>query len=459
MGIRYSRFTGLIHYLGDISLLALSFLLSLFFEYHSLSEIFFIKNQILLVLLISIWSILVFFLKIYDIPRVSLLRDVLLDLIKLVLLHVAVITAVVVLVVELQHSNQFFLSFYLCTLFLVLSWRLGFLLFLQYYRKIGFNYRNIIVVGYDEVSRELVKYFESRPSFGYRFRGFFDDRKRKQDIKGRLEEIEHFVIQEDIDEIYCSISRLSQHQLNKLVQIADNNLIRLKLIPDYREFVYDDIKVNHYGRFPIITFRHEPLNNYINQLLKRVFDISFSLLVIVLFLSWLFPLIALIIKLNSPGPILFFQKRTGLYNRTFWCWKFRTMKVNDEAHTRKTSPNDERITSVGKFLRKTNLDELPQFFNVLFGDMSVVGPRPYMLVETEYFSKLVEKYMVRHLVKPGITGLSQSRGLRGPTPNTFVMKQRVKMDIFYIENWSFLLDLKIILRTSVNMIRGDRNAF
>jgi len=205
--------------------------------------------------------------------------------------------------------------------------------------------------------------------------------------------------------------------------------------------------------------RHEPLNDRLNQLLKRAFDVAFSLGVLVFVLSWLIPLIALLIRLDSKGPIFFKQRRAGKEGKDFYCFKFRTMYVNKEADTKQASRNDSRITKVGRFLRKTSLDEFPQFLNVLLGDMSVVGPRPHPIALNERFSPVIEKFMVRHLVKPGVTGLAQAKGYRGETRELRQMVNRVRMDIFYVENWSFLLDLKIIFWTVFSVLKGDKNAF
>jgi Undecaprenyl-phosphate glucose phosphotransferase len=456
VAIRYSKYLGLIHYLGDIAVWSLSFLILIsWFLGH---QVLYTRDVVMLVLATGYWSVLAFYLRMYDIPRTTPVWEVHLEICKVFMLHIAIVTATVVVFPPLAHRNIFYLYWYLLSFGGILLWRTLFLLFLQYYRRIGFNYRTVVIAGYDTVSLDLRNFLAQRPSFGYRFLGFFDNHAVGV-VKGTLDDLTTFVQEENVDEIYCSLSSLSQEQINRLVQLADNNMIRLKLIPDYRDIAYDRVVVKHMGHLPVITFRHEPLNNYINQLLKRGFDITFSLFVLVFILSWLGPILALAVKWSSPGPVLFLQKRSGLYNKTFWCWKFRTMRINEEANLRKTSRNDERITPIGKFLRKTNLDELPQFFNVLMGDMSVVGPRPYMLSESEYFSRQVEKYMVRHFVKPGITGLSQSRGMRGPTANAFAMRQRVKMDVFYIEKWSFLLDMQIIFVTALKMVKGDKNAF
>lgn len=210
---------------------------------------------------------------------------------------------------------------------------------------------------------------------------------------------------------------------------------------------------------PLLSIRREPLQSAYNRALKRGFDIIFSFLVLLTVYPVLYIIIGTLIKLSSRGPILFKQKRTGMYGEVFECYKFRTMKVNEEADTLQALKDDPRKTRLGNFLRKTNLDEFPQFVNVLFGDMSVVGPRPHMLKHTEEYSALIDKYMVRHLAKPGITGWAQVTGYRGETKTLEQMEGRVKRDVWYIENWTFFLDLKIIIVTLLNMFTGERNAY
>jgi putative colanic acid biosynthesis UDP-glucose lipid carrier transferase len=202
-----------------------------------------------------------------------------------------------------------------------------------------------------------------------------------------------------------------------------------------------------------------PLDNHFNKYVKRTFDIAFSLLVIILLLSWIFPVLAILIKSTSTGPIFFKQKRTGVNNHPFWCWKLRSMYVNNEAHTKQASANDPRITPIGKFLRKFSLDEIPQFYNVLKGNMSVVGPRPHMLSHSETYSKTIARYMQRHYVRPGITGLSQVEGYRGEIKNERMIRNRVRLDLFYIEKWKFALDMYIIAKTIKLMLFGDKHAY
>jgi putative colanic acid biosynthesis UDP-glucose lipid carrier transferase len=205
--------------------------------------------------------------------------------------------------------------------------------------------------------------------------------------------------------------------------------------------------------------RPEPLEDITNSIKKRLFDMVFSLCVIVLLLSWLVPILAILIKLNSKGPVFFVQWRSGKDNKKFRCYKFRTLSINADAHTRQVTKDDSRITPLGRLLRKTNLDELPQFFNVLMGHMSVVGPRPHMLLHTEEFSKIMEEYMVRHFVKPGVTGWAQVQGFRGEIREREQLRKRIEHDIWYMENWSLWQDVKITWLTIVKTLKGDSNAY
>ena len=230
-------------------------------------------------------------------------------------------------------------------------------------------------------------------------------------------------------------------------------------MPDTKNVIFRNFKYEYYNYIPILSLRNIPLDDSLNKLVKRLFDIIFSLLVILFVLSWLTPIIALLIKLESKGPIFFSQSRTGINNKQFFCYKFRSMTVNKESNTIQATKNDKRVTKIGKFIRKTSIDELPQFFNVFFGNMSVVGPRPHMVSHTNKYAKSVDKFMVRHFVKPGITGLAQVSGFRGEIESKTDIINRVKYDIFYIENWSLLLDFKIIFLTINNVFKGEEKAY
>jgi exopolysaccharide biosynthesis polyprenyl glycosylphosphotransferase len=280
--------------------------------------------------------------------------------------------------------------------------------------------------------------------------GFFDDRPdkciHKDKIIGNLHELDSYINTHKVDEIYCALPLKAGKVIKELINLADNNFIRFKIVPDFRGFLNKKVNIDFYDMVPVLTIRQEPLESILNRAIKRTFDIIFSLFVIIFIFSWLFPIFIILIKLSSPGPVFFIQKRSGRKNEEFSLYKFRSMRLNEDADTVQATQNDNRITKMGRFLRKTNMDELPQFLNVLSGQMSVVGPRPHMLKHTEEYSKVIDKFMVRHLVKPGIT-----HDLRK-------MLKRVRYDVWYIENWSLLLDIRIIFMTVVNMIKGDKNA-
>ena len=317
------------------------------------------------------------------------------------------------------------------------------------------NIRKVIVIGSNEKARQLIKTFNSRLDFGY----IFDAQFRSKDEDFSLENCFNYIIENNIDEIYFSVAELSNRQINKLIDFADNNLRELKFIPDNKDIYSKKLKYEYYDYVPILSLRAIPLQESVNQFVKRLFDILFSLFIIVFVLSWLTPILAILIKLESKGPVFFKQSRNGFNYQEFDCFKFRSMTPNKGAHMHQATKGDLRITKMGAFLRKTSMDELPQFFNVLFGDMSVVGPRPHMVSHTNMYAQRIDKFMVRHFVKPGITGLAQVSGFRGEVETDEDIINRVKFDIFYIENWSILLDLKIIYQTLTNAIKGEEKAY
>ena len=302
----------------------------------------------------------------------------------------------------------------------------------------------------------LEHFFNKNPEYGYVHTKTFSFKERKMI---NLNECFRFIKDEDVDEIYCSISELTNLQISEIVDFADNNLKILKFLPDNKEIYSKKLKYEYYDYIPILSLRDIALEDSFNTVLKRSFDIFFSSLIIVFILSWLTPIVAILIKFESKGPVFFKQSRNGFNFKEFDCYKFRSMTPSPDAHLYQATRGDQRITKIGKFIRKTSIDELPQFFNVLFGDMSVVGPRPHMVSHTNIYAKKIDKFMVRHFVKPGITGLAQISGFRGEIETDKDIIGRVKYDIFYIENWSLLLDLKIITRTFVNAIKGEEKAY
>lgn len=326
-------------------------------------------------------------------------------------------------------------------------------LVLKYFRRhFNGNNRKIIVIGNDTRTKELIIFFTTKPEYGYHLIQYFEN----FDIQAIST---FFNSSKGIDEVYLSLKNLNQEDLSAAIILSDDNFVTLKYIPTNKDLLTNPTKIQYYSYIPIIPEHKTPLEDSFNSLVKRIFDIVFSLFVIVFIMSWMFPLVALIIKLESKGPVLFKQKRNGLFYKEFECLKFRSMYVNNQADTLQVVKNDKRITTFGRFLRKSSIDEMPQFFNVLMGSMSVCGPRPHMLSLTQVYEKQVHRYKLRHFIKPGITGLAQTHGYRGEIISQEDIVNRVKYDIFYIENWSLMLDLKIIYLTIKNAINGEKKAY
>lgn len=448
-----------IHFTGDVVIINASFLLSYYFTFKDFSK-FFDNYYFGFILFYNIaWIGVVYFLNVYHLYRVTGFVSIILNLLQVIVVYFLVIVAFNGATTALGYSRFHILISFVLIFSGIGLWRLLMYVLLRLYRKSGYNYRKVIIAGFSDTALDLYKFFVNHPEHGYKCLGIFDDDVTNHpSVNGTLKDVEKFTLQNDINEIYCIVSRFSAEQIYAITDFADNNFIRVKIVPGLTEFPYRKFKLDLYDYIPVISVRDIPLDDGFNKFLKRVFDVCFSFAVLVLLLSWLVPLFAIIIKLDSKGPVFFRQKRSGLNNREFWCYKFRSMYVNNEAHIKQATVQDPRITSVGKFLRKYSIDELPQFWNVFIGDMSVVGPRPHMLKHTKEYSQIIEKYMLRHFIKPGITGLSQVVGLRGETKDVAQMRRRIKTDMYYIENWSMLLDIRIILITILNILRGDKNS-
>lgn len=357
----------------------------------------------------------------------------------------------------------FLVVYYVSTIVVFSCWRVFVRMLLKFYRRKGYNFKRVVIVGAGKNGMELYRAMRDDISSGFNILGFFDDNLALKDILpsylGTTDKVEEFAIAKDIDEIYCTLPGTNDEKILRMLNFAEKQMIRFYIVPEFYRNVKKSMVMEFLESVPLLTIRREPLQAFYNRALKRSFDLVFSSVVLCTIFPILYVLIGFLIKRSSPGPIFFKQKRTGLYGHDFECYKFRTMRVNDQADTMQAVKDDPRKTKIGDFLRRTNLDEFPQFINVFKGDMSVVGPRPHMLKHTEQYSALIDKYMVRHLVKPGVTGWAQVTGYRGETKILEQMEGRVKRDVWYIENWTFFLDLKIIVVTLVNMFRGDKNAY
>jgi putative colanic acid biosysnthesis UDP-glucose lipid carrier transferase len=333
----------------------------------------------------------------------------------------------------------------------------------HYFKSKDFFHNKVVVLGYNDLSRKLVDYLEE-DGVNKEVVGYCEELENIHElsrypilgtINGALDVCKRY----GATEIYSTIVPEQNPGIYRLIKKADQNCIRFRIVPDIGALVKRQVYIDYLNEIPVLSLRREPLDDLGNKIKKRLFDILMSGLVTVFILSWLIPLIGLLIKLESKGPVFFRQQRSGQDNKSFWCLKFRSMRVNDNANTVQASRNDARITRLGQFLRRTSLDEFPQFLNVLMGDMSIVGPRPHMLKHTADYSKIIDEYMIRQFLKPGITGWAQVNGFRGETKTLDQMKKRVEYDLWYMENWSMWLDMKIIFLTVFNTIKGEENAF
>ncbi|AZQ59686.1 exopolysaccharide biosynthesis polyprenyl glycosylphosphotransferase [Maribacter sp. MJ134] len=415
------------------------------------------QNPVLFHSYISIaWIILSFKNEFYEVYRYSKVVAILRKLFTQFVFFFLILYAYIGFFKQPLMSRLALGKYFLLVFLLIAALKfLNYILLMQYRSLWKGNTRNVVVIGKSKKANQLIEVFEERKEYGYMFKRQFSPRDQNFDLIACF----RYIVNNNIDEIYCSVSELKNDELSAFINFADNNLKTLKFLPDNKNIFSKKLKFEYYDYLPILSLRDIPLHNSLNALLKRGFDILFSLAVIFGLLIWLGPILALLIRLESKGPVFFIQKRTGFDNREFQCFKFRSMGMNDAADAKQAGKNDMRVTKIGKFIRKTSIDELPQFYNVLFGNMSVVGPRPHMLKHTDEYANRVDKYMLRHFVKPGITGLAQVRGYRGEIEKESDIQNRIKFDIFYVENWSFFMDLKIIVQTVINAISGEEKAY
>ncbi|MFC3416344.1 exopolysaccharide biosynthesis polyprenyl glycosylphosphotransferase [Algoriphagus hitonicola] len=329
---------------------------------------------------------------------------------------------------------------------------------LRKYRAKGHNFQNAVIVGKGGTSPKLADVFRIRKDFGINFLGYFDDQANCNQTRGGIADFFKEAGGLDLDLIYIH-EHLEPKLVKKVIDFADENYIKVKMIPGGSLQLEKNLSFSKYGEFFVINVNEIPLDNPFNSVAKRAFDVIFAILVIVFILSWLIPLVGLLIKWESKGPVFFIQKRNGVNNKEFNCLKFRSMTPNDYADSVQAVKNDPRVTRIGSFLRTTSLDEMPQFINVLLGDMSIVGPRPHTIPMNKTFKTQIERYNSRHKIRPGITGLAQVRGYRGEIENPFQIRSRVRLDSFYINNWSFLLDMGIMIKTIHELLFNRENAY
>lgn len=366
---------------------------------------------------------------------------------------------------EFSHSRLFGL-FYIVLILVIVSYRLAFRYFLELYRKQGGNVRKVILIGSHENMQELYHAMTDDPTSGYRVLGYFEDfpsDRYPSDVSylGHPQEVNNFLKQNvgRVDQLYCSLPSARSAEIVPIINYCENHLVRFFSVPNVRNYLKRRMHLEMLGNVPVLSIRREPLELLENRIVKRTFDIVCSTLFLCTIFPFIYIIVGVAIKMSSPGPIFFKQKRSGEDGKEFWCYKFRSMRVNAQCDTLQATEHDPRKTRIGEIIRKTSIDELPQFINVFKGDMSIVGPRPHMLKHTQEYSLLINKFMVRHFVKPGITGWAQVTGYRGETKELWQMEGRVMRDIWYIEHWTFLLDLYIMYKTVYNAIHGEKEAY
>lgn len=454
---RYSQFFPIIFIVSDLVALNLSIGIANVIKFESF--IFRDESYSILYILINILWVSVFFAsRLNEIRRESRLLEHLNGVLSALVVNLAIVFALWFLTKPYYYSREHLFLLYLFFTLLILSWRLVWHYFIRYYRSKGYNNRKVVIIGSHPIAEELTNLFEVDKGIGYEFLGFFDDDVKGDQILGTINELEDYVLENDVDIIFCYLPKLAGGKITQVINFAENNLIKVKIISQFSALGYS-LTLQNYGSIPVLNITSLPLDKIINQYIKRMFDLTFALFVFIFLLSWLIPIIALTIKMESRGPIFFRQERNGLNNKKFKIWKFRSMSVHDDTTVIQARKGDDRITKVGAFLRKTSIDELPQFVNVLMGDMSVVGPRPHAVEHNEEFRKKIDKFIQRHAVKPGITGLAQAKGYRGETTTFNDIQGRVRLDRFYVKNWSLLLDFKIIVLTVVSILKGSENAY
>ena len=410
-----------------------------------------------LLFLTGSWFVSTILLRFYQVYRFTRVLTIISLLVKQAIFFVTLLYAYYGLIKVREVSVQTTLVYVFTTIVSVGILKILVYYALKRYRSyLGGNNRQIIIIGNTKGAKQLEAFFRKRKDLGYHVAKIFSDQ-----LTNTISDSFKFLQQERVDEIYCAVDEISDKVINKYVTFADEKQCVLKFIPNTQQILSKKLKTDYYEYLPILSIPEISLNNANNRFFKRIFDIIFSLLIIIGILSWLVPVLYVLMKFDSKGPLVHKQKRNGINYKEFTCYKFRSMKFEEFNDLDQVKKTDIRVTKLGRFLRRTSIDELPQFVNVLLGDMSVVGPRPHMLSYTADYAKKINKYnfVYRHAVKPGITGLAQVKGFRGEVASDDDIINRIKYDIFYIENWSILLDLKIIFETTLQLIKGHEKAY
>lgn len=467
MAKAYNRYTT-IRYIIDAPIVALSYALA----YRLSANDTIVNNTafsyLFTLIALSVWYIAASFSRLYADRRSNKYSEEIVFIVYTIILFTILLSSVSFFLRNTFQLNSWFFSFFLSILFILL------LLTKYVIRKYvhsaiyqGKLFDNILIIGSTPSALDFYETINKYYYYGYKCLGFLDNTSNKMNgcaYKGKINQLETILKEKYVDEVVIALPNSKNEEIQNCIEICDFYSTKARIIPDLQQYASSTIQVNNIGLMPVISIRSLPLDKRENRILKRAFDIVFSMAFIILLGSWLLPLIALAIKLSSRGPVIFKQERWGLNNEKITCYKFRTMiaessDIDEHGYYHQASKDDPRVTPLGAFLRRTNMDELPQFWNVLLGNMSVVGPRPHPTPLNLQSMHTVENYMLRHVVKPGISGWAQVNGCRGETKIPGSMQRRVNFDLYYIHRWTFWLDGQIILQTVINIIRGDQNAY
>jgi len=462
---KQQQFLRNISYTLDIIIILVAYLIAKKFSYNIDLQYF---SYPFFFLSVVLWFVMSIFSKIYFEKRSNKFAEEMVQMIYHSILFIVSLSSVLFFL-NLNHKfpSKFVLVFANILTFLAILSKYAIRKKIHAYLNKGIFYDQVLLVGSTKAAEEFIDAVKKYYYYGYKCIGYIDDQdklKKECAYLGNLNDLHTILRTTQIDEVFIALPTGENEKIQNCIAICDGLYVKVRILPNLSEFTSSSVYINNIGLLPVVNVGDLPLDKRENRLLKRSFDIVFSLLFFILLGSFIFPLLSIIIKLSSKGPVFFKQERWGLNNKRITCYKFRSMykessDIDEEGNFQQAFKDDPRITLIGKILRKTNMDELPQFWNVLIGNMSVVGPRPHPTQLNIQSMELVDNYMLRHMVIPGITGLAQVNGCRGETKTTEDMQKRVNFDLYYIQRWNFWLDLQIIIQTVINIFRGDQNAY
>ncbi len=462
---KQQQFLRNISYTLDIIIILIAYIIAKKFSYNIDLQYF---SYPFFCLSIILWFTMSIFSKIYFEKRSNKFAEEMVQMIYHSILFIVSLSSVLFFL-NLNHKfpSKFVLVFANILTFLAILSKYAIRKKIHAYLNKGIFYDHVLLVGSTKAAEEFIDAVKKYYYYGYKCIGYIDDQdqlKKECAYLGNLNDLHTILRNTQIDEVFIALPTGENEKIQNCITICDGLNIKVRILPNLSEFTSSSVYINNIGLLPVVNVGDLPLDKKENRILKRSFDIVFSLLFFIFLGSLIFPLLAIIIKISSKGPIFFKQERWGLNNKRITCYKFRSMykessDIDEDGNFQQAQKDDPRITLIGKILRKTNMDELPQFWNVLMGNMSVVGPRPHPTQLNIQSMELVDNYMLRHMVIPGITGLAQVNGCRGETRTTEDMQKRVNFDLYYIQRWNFWLDLQIIIQTVINIFRGDQNAY